>query len=175
MIIGTAGFTSMASMLALEDHGLDARRRGPGDGRHRRRGLPDGRRLPRRDGLPSRRLYRFSIDEAPWLSSAVRHASLAATRSATDRASAGSERWSGAIDCIGGDDAAPDSSITLATARRRGERTRRGDRTQHHHLSLHHAQRQPARHRRRRGITHDARESGRPSARSHRSSTSPPS
>jgi acrylyl-CoA reductase (NADPH) len=52
MVIGTAGFTAMASLLALEAHGL-AR-----DGEVLVTGAPGGG-LPRRPGLPSRCLNRF--------------------------------------------------------------------------------------------------------------------
>ena len=55
MIIGTAGFTAMESLLALEDRGLAKRFRGPRHWRHRRCRFP-GRRVPRRTRLRRRRL-----------------------------------------------------------------------------------------------------------------------
>ena len=102
MIIGTAGFTAMESVLALEAHGLD----------HEGEVLVTGAT----GGVGSLAVallaakgYRpvastGSSDEAAWLQG------LGATRiiardEISDRPDRvlGSERWSGAIDCIGGD------------------------------------------------------------------------
>lgn len=101
MIIGTAGFTSMASILALEDHGLDR------DGEVLVTGATGGVGSMAVAFLATMG-YRpvastGSAREAPWLYE--RGATLVIGRDEIDdRAERvlGSERWSGAIDCIGG-------------------------------------------------------------------------
>jgi acrylyl-CoA reductase (NADPH) len=101
MVIGTAGFTAMASVLALEDHGLT------GDGEVLVTGATGGVGSVA-IALLSQRGYRpvastGSTNETAWL--LERGATRVIGRDdISDRPERvlGSERWAGAIDCIGG-------------------------------------------------------------------------
>lgn len=101
MIIGTAGFTAMQSVLALEDHGVDR------DGEFLVTGATGGVGSWA-VALLAARGYRVvastgSSDEAPWLTSlgAQRIIGRGDISDKPDRV-LGSERWAGAIDCVGG-------------------------------------------------------------------------
>ena len=101
MVIGTAGFTAMASVLALEDHGL-------GDGEVLVTGATGGvgsiavTLLALRGHQPV--ASTGSLQESPWLidRGAVRVVARDEISDRPDRVLA-SERWAGAVDCIGGD------------------------------------------------------------------------
>jgi acrylyl-CoA reductase (NADPH) len=102
MVIGTAGFTSMASVLALEDHGL-AR-----DGEVLVTGATGGvgslavTLLALRGHRPV--ASTGSLEEATWLleRGATRVIGRDEISDRLDRV-LGSERWAGAVDCIGAD------------------------------------------------------------------------
>jgi acrylyl-CoA reductase (NADPH) len=101
MIIGTAGFTAMASVLALEDHGLNAEARVLVTGATGGVGSQSVTYLARR-GF-SAIASTGSHDGAPWL--LERGATEVIGRDEiSDRPERvlGSELWDGAIDCVGG-------------------------------------------------------------------------
>jgi acrylyl-CoA reductase (NADPH) len=101
MIIGTAGYTAMASVLALEDHGLTSE--------------SDVLVTGATGGVGSQALTYLSIkgyrpiastgspDEAQWLEArgATRVIGRDEVSDRTDRV-LGSELWGGAVDCVGG-------------------------------------------------------------------------
>jgi acrylyl-CoA reductase (NADPH) len=101
MVIGTAGFTAMASVLALEDHGLE-------DGDVLVTGATGGvgsmaitlLALRGHDPVAST----GSVQESAWLHErgAVRVIGRDEISDRLDRVLA-SERWAGAVDCIGGE------------------------------------------------------------------------
>jgi acrylyl-CoA reductase (NADPH) len=101
MIIGTAGYTAMASVLALEDHGLALE---SGRARHRATGGVGSQALT----YLALKGYRpvastGSLDEAAWLEArgATRVIGRDDLSDRPDRV-LGSELWDGAIDCVGG-------------------------------------------------------------------------
>lgn len=102
MVIGTAGFTAMASILALEHHGLDA------DGEVLVTGATGGVGSLSLTFLGLRGYHAVastgSPSESSWLidRGATRIIGREEIADKPDRVLAG-ERWSGAIDCVGGE------------------------------------------------------------------------
>jgi len=102
MVIGTAGFTAMQSILALEDHGLAPLARVLVTGATGGVGSQSVTYLAARGYLPV--ASTGSLHEAPWLVERGAAAVIGRDDIADkpDRVLA-SERWDGAIDCVGGD------------------------------------------------------------------------
>ena len=102
MVIGTAGFTAMQSILALEDHGLTPLARILVTGATGGVGSQAVSYLAARGYLPV--ASTGSVHEAPWLleRGAVAVIGRDDIADKPDRVLA-SERWDGAIDCVGGD------------------------------------------------------------------------
>ncbi|NNN02146.1 MAG: acryloyl-CoA reductase [Acidimicrobiaceae bacterium] len=102
MVIGTAGFTAMASVLALEDHGLAAGAEVLVTGATGGVGSQSVTYLAARGYRPV--ASTGSLEETPWL--IARGADRVIARDAIsdkrDRV-LGSELWDGAIDCVGGE------------------------------------------------------------------------
>ena len=102
MVIGTAGFTAMASILALEHHGLDA------DGEVLVTGATGGVGSLAVTFLGARGYHAVASTGSPeasgWLTErgATRIIGRDEIADRPDRVLA-SERWSGAIDCVGGE------------------------------------------------------------------------
>jgi acrylyl-CoA reductase (NADPH) len=101
MIIGTAGFTAMESVLALEDRGLERGAEvlvtGPTGGVG-----SQAVAYPRREGLPSRGLDRFTGGDAV-AARTRRHRVIGRDVADSPGRVLASETWAGAIDCVGGE------------------------------------------------------------------------
>lgn len=101
MVIGTAGFTAMASVLALEHHGLDT------DGEILVTGATGGVGSLSLTFLSARGYHAVastgSLSESNWLleRGAARIIDRDQISDKPDRV-LGTERWNGAIDCVGG-------------------------------------------------------------------------
>jgi acrylyl-CoA reductase (NADPH) len=106
MAIGTAGYTAMLCVLALERHGVSPARRGAGDRRHRRGGQrrrgPAGPAGLHRGGR-HRQGGRGRLPEALGATAVIDRAELAAPGKPFQK-----ERWAGVVDAVG--------SHTLANA-----------------------------------------------------------
>ncbi|HEY7931002.1 MAG TPA: acryloyl-CoA reductase [Acidimicrobiales bacterium] len=102
MVIGTAGFTAMQSVLALEDHGIEAGARVLVTGATGGVGSQSLTYLAARGYDPV--ASTGSLDEAAWLRArgAVEVIGRHDVADKPDRVMA-SEAWDGAIDCVGGD------------------------------------------------------------------------
>ncbi|MDE3008713.1 MAG: acryloyl-CoA reductase [Acidobacteriota bacterium] len=102
MVIGTAGFTAMQSVLALEDHGIAVGARVLVTGATGGVGSQSLTYLAARGYAPV--ASTGSLDEAPWLRArgAVDVIARAEVADKPDRVLA-TETWDGAIDCVGGD------------------------------------------------------------------------
>jgi acrylyl-CoA reductase (NADPH) len=102
MVIGTAGFTAMASVLALEDHGLAFASQVLVTGATGGVGSQSVTYLAARGFAPV--ASTGSMQEAPWLieRGAVRVIGRDEISDKRDRV-LGTEMWDGAIDCVGGE------------------------------------------------------------------------
>lgn len=102
MVIGTAGFTAMQSILALEDHGLAPHARVLVTGATGGVGSQSVTYLAARGYQPV--ASTGSVHETPWLVArgAVEVIGRDDIADKPERVLA-SERWDGAIDCVGGD------------------------------------------------------------------------
>lgn len=148
MIIGTAGVTAMASVLALEERGLASNATVLVTGASGGVGSQSVTYLAARGYQPV--ASTGSPEHAQWLieRGAVRVIGRSDVSDRPERV-LGSELWDGAIDCVGGETLCPDPAVSALRDGSRRERSRRQPRARDHRLSLHHAQRGTARHRRR--------------------------
>ena len=145
MAVGTAGFTAMLAVMALERHGLR-----PGDGEVLVTGAAGGvgsvatallsrlgHRVVAATGRPELRDYLTGLGAAEL----IERAALAAAPSRLlDR-----ERWAGALDAVGGATHSDDFDAAQIRRQRRGLWARRWQRSPDHRPSLPAARREPAR------------------------------